>query len=133
VRAAVPALIAAALAAGCGNRHAADLFVVERDGAVPGARLSLQVYDDGQVRCDGGPRRRLPEQVLLDAREIARELNELGPRALRPGPGSILRYRVRTEEGTVSFADSSRGQARAMYETQALTRRIAREVCGLPR
>lgn len=124
---------ALAVAAGCGNRHAPDLFVIERSGAGPGARLQLRVYDDGQVRCNGGERRRLPDQRLLDAREIARELNALAPRTLPPGPRSVLRYRVELEEGVVRFADSSPGQVEAMFETQLLVRRIAREVCGLRR
>ncbi|MDQ4040886.1 MAG: hypothetical protein M3141_03955 [Actinomycetota bacterium] len=122
-----------AVLAGCGNRHSPDLFVLDRAGEIPGAQLRLRVYDDGQVRCAAGERRRLPDQLVLDAREIARELNALAPRTLRPRPGSILRYRLRLEEGSVRFADNSRGQAPAMSLTQAFTRRVAREVCGLPR
>ncbi len=122
-----------AVLAGCGNRHSPDLFVLDRFGEVPGAQLRLRVYDDGQVRCNGGERRRLPDQLVLDAREIARELNELAPRTLRPRARSILRYRLRLEEGTVRFADNSRGQAPAMSLTQAFTRRVARDVCGLRR
>ena len=126
-------LMLALAGAGCGNRRAPDLFVLTRTGAIPGAALTLRVYDDGQVRCNGGERRRLPEELLLDARRIARELNELAPAALPPRPRSILRYRMRLEEGTVRFADNSRGQARAMFETQAFARRVARDVCELLR
>lgn len=127
------ALAAIAVLAGCGNRHSPDLFVLDRSGDVPGAQLRLRVYDDGQVRCDGGERRRLADQLVLDAREIARELNELAPRTLPRRPRSILRYRLRLAQGTVRFADNSRGQPPAMALTQAFTRRVARDVCGLPR
>lgn len=123
----------ALLAAGCGNRAAPDLFVLQREGSIPGARLALRVQDDGYVTCNGAKRRRMPDPLLLDAREIARELNELAPRTLPPGPRSILRYRLRLEEGTVSFSDSSHGQVNAMFQAQAFTRRVAREVCGLAR
>jgi hypothetical protein len=125
--------LAVLLVAGCGNRHAPDLFVLERSGSVPGARLELRVRDDGQVSCNRGARRRLPDQLLLDAREIARELNAVAPRALAPGARSVLAYRLRLEKGTVRFSDSSRGQQRPMFMVQDFTRRVAREVCGLPR
>lgn len=127
------ALAAAVALAGCGNRHAPDLFVLERTGSIPGARLELRVTDDGLVRCNGGPRRRMPDARLLDAREIARALNEIAPRTLPPGPRSILRYRLRLEDGTVAFSDSSRGQKKEMFLAQELARRVARGTCGLAR
>ena len=133
MRRALLAGAAVALLAGCGNRTSPDLFRLDRTGAGPGARLSLRVHDDGQVRCNGGARRRLPDDALLDAREVARELNAIAPRTLAPGRRSVLAYRLRLEEGTVRFSDSSRGQTKQMYLAQAFTRRVAREVCGLAR
>lgn len=127
------ALALVAAVAGCGNRHAPDLFVLARSGSVPGARLELRVRDDGRVACNGGGMRRLPDRSLLDAREIARELNGVAPRTLRAGAHSILTYRLRLERGTVRFSDSSPGQDKAMFAVQDFTRRVAREVCGLPR
>jgi hypothetical protein len=128
----LPLAVAAALA-GCGNRHAPDLFVLHRTGAEPGARLELRVADDGLVRCNGGPRKRMPDPRLLDARQIARELDKIAPRAMPPGPRSVLRYRVTLPHGTVSFSDSSRRQTREMFLAQQFARRVARGVCGLPR
>jgi hypothetical protein len=125
--------LAAFAAAGCGNRTSPDLFALERGGSVPGARLTLRVQDDGQVGCNGGARRRLPGELLLDAREIARGLNGVAPRTLAPGARSILSYRLRLEAGTVRFSDSSRGQTKEMYLAQAFARQVARQVCGLPR
>ncbi|MCU0314869.1 MAG: hypothetical protein MUC84_12525 [Solirubrobacteraceae bacterium] len=139
--AAVLALAALAFAlGGCGQR-AADLFVVERSGAVPGARLTLLVGDGGTVRCNGGPEREITSADLIEARAIKRDLDgteeEPGParegRALAPGPGSILRYRVRSEGGTVAFADTSRGQPQAFFALAKLTRDLAKRVCGLAR
>lgn len=120
-------------AAGCGNRNAPDLFVLTRTGSIPGANLRLQVTDDGLVRCNGGERKRMPDRDLLDAREIARELNAIAPRTLRPGPRSVLRYRLRLEKGVVAFSDSSRRQTKEMSLTQSLARQVARKVCRLPR
>lgn len=141
MRAAAGALLAvAALLAGCGG-PSPDLFVVERTGAVPGARLTLVVDDGGFVRCNGGERRQISSEQLIDAREIARTINGeedkpgLADRdlALPPRPGSVLRYDVRTEQGRVSFADTSAGQPKDLYRLANLTRVLAKQVCGLPR
>lgn len=129
----------AALAA-CGA-PSADLYVVERTGSTPGARLSMLVGDGGTVSCNRGPDKAISSAQLIEAREIAGELNgdeeEPGPAArgvdLAPGPGSILRYRVRSEAGSVSFSDTSKGQPEAFYRLARLTRQLAKGVCGLPR
>ncbi|MDQ6916033.1 MAG: hypothetical protein M3155_09525, partial [Actinomycetota bacterium] len=125
---------AALAGAACGTRPF-DLFALTRTGSIPGAQLRLVVRDDGLVHCNAGPRGQLPGPLLLDAREVARELD--GPAmkkvALPPGPGAVLRYRIRLEHGTVSFADDSRGQTKAMFLAQRLARDVARRVCGLPR
>ena len=132
---AVLALALAAIGAGCGNRRAPDLFELHRTGAGPGARLSLRVSDDGRVRCNDAARVRMPDALLLEARELARELAGEATEgvSLPPRPGSQLRYRLRLEEGTVAFSDNSRGQRPEMFEAQRFARRIAREVCGLGR
>jgi hypothetical protein len=87
------------------------------------------------VRCNGGARRRMSDPQLLDAREIARELE--GPaeedRNLPPSPRSVLRYRLRLEGGTVRFSDSSGGQTAEMFLAQAFARRVAQQVCSLAR
>jgi hypothetical protein len=126
-------LAAAAALTGCGNRRAPDLFVLTRTGSIPGADLRLRVTDDGLVRCNGGQRQRMSDPLLLDAREIERELNGVAPRSLPPGPRSVLRYRLLLEDGTVTFSDSSRGQTREMFLTQEFARGVARQVCGLAR
>ncbi len=125
---------------GCGGPHA-DLFVVERDGGIPGARLTLLVSNGGTARCNRGDERAVTSAQLIDAREIARELNgtdeQRGPAddslRLEPGPGSILRYDVRSEDGSVVFSDTSPGQPEVFYRLAKLTRDIAKEICGLPR
>jgi len=129
------------LAAGCGGQSG-DLFVVERAGAVPGARLTLVVDDGGFVRCNHGDRKEISSKQLIDARDIARQLDgepdkEPGPAkknlTFAPRPGSILRYDVRTEGGSVAFADNSAGQPKILYRVAELTRDLAKQVCGLPR
>jgi hypothetical protein len=135
------AVLSAALAA-CGGGPPGDLFVVEREGSIPAARLTLRLTDDGGAYCNRMGRRDLTSKELLDAREIRRELNgkkddERAPadRNLRlaPGPGSVLSYRVRSEDGTVAFSDTSRRQPQVFFKLAKITRDIARGSCGLPR
>lgn len=147
----VPAAVAGALAlalGACGQGGPpADLFVVERDGTVPGARLTLRVTDDGGAYCNDGPRREISSAQLLEARELRRALDGsvrdedepgLAERGVRLGPGrtgipSIFRFRVRSEEGTIAFADTSRGAGDVPPRIVKLTRDVARGPCGLDR
>jgi hypothetical protein len=127
-------LAAGVTVAGCGTRPG-DLFDLSRSGAIPGANLRLVVRDDGIARCNGGPRHRLPDQRLLEAREVVRELEPAAHRrlALPAGPNSVLRYRLRLEQGSVSFADDSPRQTKGTFLAQQFARNVARDVCGLPR
>ena len=129
-----------ALGAGCGA-PSRDLFIVERTGALPGARLTLVVDDGGFVRCNGGERLQVSSEQLIDARELTRALDgeEIDPGPARRGlslparPGSQLRFIVRTEHGRVAFADTSAGQPPELPRIAQLTRELAKEVCGLRR
>ena len=132
---AVALVLALAALAACGARSP-DLLVVERSGSIPGAKLTLLVNDGGTVRCNGGAEHRLSAPQLLQARMIVRDLEKDADRERRlpPGPGSILRYRLRMEAGTVEFSDTSpAGRGGPFAQAQLFTRRVAQLVCGLPR
>jgi hypothetical protein len=138
-RAALAASAAAVLAlapglAGCGG-EARDLFLVQRSGSIPGARLSLRVTDDGRASCNRRPLVDITSAQLIGAREDERDLEGPAERRVRlpPGPGSVLRYAVRLEEGTVRFSDTSPRQPPVFFRVAALTRQIARGPCGLAR
>ncbi len=120
--------------AGCGS-PAADLFVVTRSGSIPGARLHLLVSDDGTVRCNGATKREMGSDRLLDARELARQLAPEAKRGRRlpARPDSVLRYAVRLEDGTVTFADNSAGITPPDLRLAAFTRSVATQVCRLAR
>jgi hypothetical protein len=148
-RPSVPALLAAApvLAAtlaltACGGGPPADLFVVDRTGTIPGARLTVRFIDDGGVSCNRGPRHDISSEQLIEARELRRELDGekdedtgLAEKHLDLPPGRIttLSYRVRSEHGTVAFSDTSAHQPQAFYRLAKLTRDVARQACGLAR
>lgn len=137
------AVLAVGVGACADGTPSADLFVVERSGANPGADLVMRVTDGGFVRCNGGPERPFTSEQLIDARAITRELNgkpddgepglvDRTPR-LPPRPGSQVTYEVRAERGTVRFADNSRPIPEELQELQALVRTLAQDSCGLER
>jgi hypothetical protein len=128
VRLAAAALVLALALAACGS-SAPDLFEVIRSGGGP--RLDLVTNDGGTATCDGREHT-LPAKLLLRSRLAARDLADPAARNLHlaPGPGTVFTYRVRVQQGTVSFADSSRRVPKALAEVQLLTRDIAVQVCG---
>jgi hypothetical protein len=121
-------------AGGCGG-EAADLFAVARSGSIPGASLRLRITDDGRASCNGRGLVDISSDELIRARDAARELSDpvRAHLALRPGPGSVLRYRVRTEDGTVSWSDTSPRQPAVLFAVAKLTRDVARGPCRLAR
>ena len=131
-RCALAALACAATA--CGT-PSADLFVVDRTGSLPDARLTLRVGDGGTVRCDGGEEKPISSDDLLDARQLTEDLRPLLDRGveLEPRKGSLLHYRVSGEEGEVRFADNSERQPRVFAQLIQFTRKIAMAACGRDR
>ena len=104
-------LVLAALAAlltGCGfDVQSADLFLLTRTGA--GGKLTLLVNDGGTIRCNGSRARRLPDPLLLQARDLANGLGGDAQEKLRipSPPNSLYRYTIRLQQGTVSFPDTA--------------------------
>jgi hypothetical protein len=129
--------LAAALAlavAGCGAATP-DLFVLTRSGAIPGARLTLLVNDGGTVRCNGGAPRSLTDPLLLDARDIQSSLSDDAKQdlVLPPPPIALLRFRFRSQDGTVTFSDVDAGRRKELAKVVAFSRTVAQQVCGLAR
>ena len=120
-------------AAGCGS-PSPDLFELVRSGEDPNANVEMLVNDGGTVTCNGRSHP-LDSERLVTARGLARDLADhaaLGIE-LEPEPGSVLRYRVRTEAGTVAFADNSRGRPEAFDRLVAFATDTIRSVCGIQR
>jgi hypothetical protein len=131
-RAAIAALLGAATIAGCGGIKAPDLFLVERTsaGAPP---LMLLVNEEGGVRCNGGPGLKLGDPQLVEARAIQEALREPSSKhlTLAPRPGSVFSYRVRDENGGVSFGDNSSGQPQVLRRLALFVLQTAQRVCHL--
>jgi hypothetical protein len=128
------ALAFATLVAGCGGVQAPDLFLLERTGDVPGARLTLLIDEEGGIRCNGGAKRHLSDPQIVQARAMQEELG--GPAgkhlSLPPRAGSVLAYRVRDESGSVSFADNSTGQPKVFHNLALFALQVAQQICHLP-
>ena len=127
------ALAVALVLAGCGT-PSPDLFEVKRSGEDPNANVDVVVNDGGHVSCNG-KQHPLEADLLLRARQVLRDLQ---PQAelhleLPPGPRAQLRYTARMEAGTVSFADTSRGNPRSFLALAAFTKDVTEDVCGLVR
>jgi hypothetical protein len=134
VRRALAGLVAAGLLAGCGA-PSADLFVVTRSGKDRNANLKLLVSDDGTVRCNQRKPVPMGAKRLLDARELARDLEKQAALGLElpKEKGSILAYNVRLQAGTVAFADTSRGLPKTFSRVEAFTADVAERVCKIRR
>jgi len=120
--------------AACGGTPSPDLFVVDRDGTVPGAKLTLLVSDTS-VRCNGGPARQLPSAATIDARVLSDDLLELQDSqvALPSLPrAQIFRFSVRTQKGTLRYPDTAQRPSLLPRLTR-FTRRAAIDLCGLKR
>ena len=127
------ALLAAASLAACGT-PSPDLFVVNRDGTVPGAKLTLLVSDQ-TARCNGAPAKPLSSAQIIEARGLRRDLLELQqskdaiPNA---GAAQIFSFVVETEEGKLRYPDVQQ-RPDVLPRLTRFVRRVAMDTCGLQR
>ncbi len=110
---------------------------MDRDGPGRGAKVSLLVSDDGTVRCNRRAPVPLGAERLLTARELARDLGKQAALGLELPPGrkedTTFTYRAELAEGTIAFADSSKGIPPTYTRLAAFTRQVSRQVCKLRR
>jgi hypothetical protein len=126
----VLAALAAAVLTGCGGPPA-DLFVAERTGDVPGAKLEMLV-SDGSVRCNGGPEKEISSAQVLQGRAIATDLADVKQSDIPDDKPVIFGFTVRSEWGTIHFADTVQRPV-VLPEIVRLVRDLARNECGLER
>jgi len=136
--AALGLLAAAATLGGCGGVTAPDLFIVQRSGSGAGAKLTLLVNEEGRVSCNGvtsvsGRKLKLSDPQLVEARAIQEDLRDAASKhsSLAPAAKSVLSYRVRDENGSVSFSDNSAGQPQVFRRLALFVLRTAQGVCHL--
>jgi hypothetical protein len=123
-------LLLGVLVAGCGGPPA-DLFVANRTGSVPGAELEMLV-SDGSVRCNGGEEHEISSAQVLEGRAIATDLETVKQSDIPPAKPGIFAYEVRSEWGTIRFADRNTSPS-VLPRIVRLVRDLARTECGLVR
>ncbi|MBV8942555.1 MAG: hypothetical protein JO321_17695 [Solirubrobacterales bacterium] len=128
--AALAASLLVAAAAGCGLEvQQPDLFLLTRTGE--GQKLTVLVNSGGTVRCDGSRAKQVPDKLLLQARDLTGALNRDARHHLHfvPGPGSVFRYRVELQDGTIVFPDTAARTHPALAQLELLAVRIAQGPC----
>jgi hypothetical protein len=134
-RLALAAAAAVALSGCAGGTPSADLFEVNRTGEDPNANVQVLVSDGGTVTCNDQEPKGLPGKMLLEARDLARELQAQAALSIElpPGRNAVLRYEVRTESGRVAFSDTSEDRPPSFDRLAAFTKTVTEDVCGLER
>lgn len=119
---------------GCGG-PSADLFEVSRTGADPNANVDIVVNDGGTVSCNREEPIALQGDGLLDARELARDLERQASLSIElpPGKDSTLRYVVRLSNGRVAFSDTSEKRPKAFDRLVAFSADVIENVCKIER
>lgn len=127
-------ILAAAVVLGACGTPSPDLFVVERSGSVPGAKLNLLVSDT-TVRCNGEAPLPLTSEQTIEARDITDDLRLVQSGAVtvpEAPPAQIFRFAIRTEDGVLRFADTAQ-RPRILPRTARFIRRVAIDTCQLER
>jgi hypothetical protein len=128
----VLALLGCAAAAGCGG-EAGDLMAIKVSGGPVGARgpLDIVVASDGRGTCNDRAGESIPSDLVIDARELERDLGDLAEEGATFGPTrkGQREYVVRIKAGTVRWAEGERGLPEVLPRTQLLTLRLDRLLC----
>ena len=137
VRIGLAALTAAAVCAtiaGCGLDVASpDLFVLHRTGQ--GQTLTLLVNDSGTIRCNGSKPKSISDPLLLDARDLAKDLDQdVKDNRRFPASAKVFTYRVQVQDGTLTFSDAAAARNPKYPElarTELFAAQAAQGPCGL--
>jgi len=127
------AILLCAGLAGCGfDVQAPDLFVLTRTGR--SGTLTMLVNDSGTIRCNGGKTKSLPDPLLLQARDLATNLDNDAKANLRiPVPAnSVYSYKVTLQDGTLTFPDTAAAKYSELAQAEQFTLAAA-GVCGVGR
>ena len=130
---AAAAAVAAVAVAGCGT-PSPDLFVVERDGTVPGAKLHMLVSDT-TVRCNHGDPLALTSKQTIEARVLTDDLLAVQSGEVaypKPPPAQIFHFTIRDQQGVLRFPDTAQ-RPDVLPRAARFVRRVAIDTCKLTR
>jgi hypothetical protein len=115
----------------CGlNVMSADLFLLRRTGQPP--PLTVLVNDDGVIRCNNGPAKNMPNQLLLQARDLADSLNKDAQAGLKlpAPPNSAYSYSIKLQNGTISFPDTAAATRPELAQAEQFALQAAHGPCA---
>ena len=132
--AALTAAAACVAIAGCGLDVASpDLFVLHRNGQ--GQTLTLLVNDGGTIRCNGAKPKSISDPLLLDARDLAKDLDQdVKDNRRFAQPAKVFSYRVQLQDGPITFSDAAAARNPKYPElarTELFAAQAAQGPCGL--
>jgi hypothetical protein len=130
VRLLAAALLIGIVAAGCGlDVQSPDLFVLTRTGSGP--KLTILVNDSGTVSCNGGANKSLSDPLLLQARDLATNLDNDAKSKLRipAGSRSVHQYTVKLQDGTISFPDTAGASHKELAQAELFAVQVANGPC----
>ena len=116
---------------GCGlNVSSPDLFVLTRSGQ--GQALTMLVNDGGTIRCNGGSARPLSGLQLINARQLASDLDTDAKASLRIGarPSTVYTYTIKLQNGTISFPDTAGATHPELARAEQFALQAAQGPCG---
>ena len=129
---AVVLLAAVAGLAGCGfDVQSPDLFQVTRTGQ--GQKLSLLVNDAGTISCNGGMPKSLPDPLLLQARDLATNLegDAKAKLAFPASARSVYSYKVKVANGTFTFPDTAADSRKELSQLELFVVQAAADPCRI--
>ncbi len=119
------------LGSGCGG-EAGDLMAIEvSPGGTGTPPLDIVVASDGRATCNDRPEETIPSDLLIDARELERDLGDLAEQGATFEPTVARRreYVVRIKAGTVRWSEGNRALPDVLPRTQLLAVRLDRLLC----
>jgi hypothetical protein len=124
-------VVAGVLAAGCGG-ESGDLMAIDVSGGkARGHEFEIVIASDGRASCNDRPEETIPSELLIDARELERELSDLAEEGATFGGGGddAREYVVRIKEGTVRWTEGEPGLPQELPQAQLLALQLDRQLC----
>ncbi len=127
------AAAAALLLAGCFDVQSPDLFLITRTGQ--GGLLTILINSSGTISCNRAKPKPISSARLITARDLSDNLagDATDKLTIPPAAGDVYYYRIKLQQGTVSFPDRAADASHPnLAQAQLFTLRAAQQACGLP-
>jgi hypothetical protein len=118
--------------ASCGLQVSSpDLFLLQRTGQ--GRTLRLLVNDGGTISCNSGPKKAISDQLLIQARDLATNLDQDAKANLHiaASANGVYFYSMKLQDGTISFGDTAAAKHHELAQAELFAVQAATGPCGL--